>query len=262
MKAEKNTKHILLSLFLSSAGFFAGCFDSGTEPNNDPAFSNLTKLNAGHVYVAYPAPPNQTEKLDTVKISFNYNSSKVSSIKIQATLDSGKTWIQVAEVTPNSSNNASIQWIPRDAALTDFNYFGFKDCWLQISDPMSSESVSSDTFQTIGSIPIVLISPKGGEVYDKTDSIKVLFSHNQDITANVEVCAKAGPDAPDWARNFGTTTMISKTLPIKNLSTTFVPQVVAEENSGYFDYTYPLVILLADYGPNGKRIPSGEITIQ
>jgi hypothetical protein len=262
MKGKKSVKCILLSLFLLSAGFIAGCFDNGTEPDNDPAFSNLTKLNDGHRYVAYLAPLNQTEKLDTVSFSFNYNSSKVSSIKIQATLDSGKTWIQVADVTPNSSNNASIQWIPKDAALTDFNFFGFKDCWLQISDPTSGEYINSDTFQVIGAIPIVLISPKGGEEYNQTDSIKVLYSNNQDITANVEVCAKAGADSVDWARNFGTTIVISKTLPIKHFSTTFIPQVVAQENPGYFDFAYPLIILLADYGPNGKRIPSGEITIQ
>jgi hypothetical protein len=260
MKEKKRTKNILLALFLSFSGFFAGCFDNGTGPNNDPPFSNLTKLSAGHRYVAYRAPPNQTEKLDTVKISFKYNSSKVSSIKVQATLDSAKTWIHIATITP-SSNSALIQWVPKDAAQTAFNFFGFKECYLQISDTTSGESITSDTFQTIGAIPMALISPKGGEVYDATDSIKVLFSHNQDITANVEVCAKAGPNAPDWARNFGTTIIISKTLPIKNVSTTFVPQVVAEEKSGYFDYTYPLIILLADYGPNGMKIPSGEITI-
>lgn len=261
MKEKKRTKNILLAFFLSFTGFIAGCFDNGTGPNNDPPFSNLTKLSAGHRYVAYQAPPNQTEKLDTVKLSFNYNSSKINSMLVQATLDSGKTWIHIATITPSSSS-ALIQWVPKDAAQTTFNFFGFKECYLQISDPTSGESINSDTFQTIGAIPIMLISPKGGEVYDKTDSIKVLFSHNQDITANVEVCAKAGPNAPDWARNFGTTIIISKTLPIKNLSTTFVPQVVAEEKSGYFDYAYPLIILLADYGENGKKILSGEITIQ
>jgi hypothetical protein len=124
MKGKKNTKYILLSLLISSTCFIAGCFNSGTD--NDPPFSNLTKLNDGHRYVAYLAPPNQTEKLDTVKFSFKYNSSKIASILVEATLDSGKTWILVADSTPNSSNGASVQWVPKDAAQTTFNFFGIK----------------------------------------------------------------------------------------------------------------------------------------
>jgi hypothetical protein len=262
MKISYAARYAPLSIVCALSGFFAGCLDGGTGPNDDPAFSNLTKLNDGHRYVAYLAPPNQTEKLDTIRFTFKYNSSKINAILVQATLDSGKTWITISEMTPNNSNSASLQWVPKDAAQTMFNFFGFKECYLRISDPATDEHITSDTFQTIGAIPFVLISPTGGETYGKTDSIKVLFSNNQDITGNVEVCAKAGPAAPDWARNFGTTVLISKTLPVKQVSTTFVPQEVAQEKPDYFDFTYPLLVLLADYGPNGKRITSGEIIVQ
>jgi hypothetical protein len=255
-------KPVLLTLLISSTCFISGCFNNGTD--NSPPFSNLTKLNNGHRYVAYLAPLNQTEKLDTVKFSFKYNSSKITSILVQATLDSGNTWIQVADLTPNSSNSASVQWVLKDAAQTTFKFFGFKDCYIQISDPTSGESIMSDTFQTIGAVPVVLISPKGGETYNKADSVKVLYCQNQDRSANISVCAKADPDSGNWARSLKTATVvqISKTLPIKTFSTTFVPEIEALAQPDNFDFTYPLLILLADYGPNGARILSGEITIQ
>ena len=264
MNVKKTVQHAVAPLFLSIAVFMMGCFDNGTEPNNDPPFSNLTKLNGGHIYIAYPAPLNQIEKVDTITFSFKYNSSKINSILVQATLDSAKTWIHIADITPTQSNSASIQWVPKDFSQTTFNFFGFKDCCIQISDPTSSEHITSDTFQTIGAVPVVLISPLGGEVYKKTDSVKVLYSHNQDLSGKITVCAKADPDSGNWARGLNTATEDNflKILPIKHWSTTFVPEIEALDQPDKFDFTYPLLILLADYGENGWRVPSGEITIQ
>jgi hypothetical protein len=238
-----------------------GCADNASGPDNGPAFSNPTKLNTA-VYVSYPLIDPARLKLDTLKLSFNCNSSKVKSIKVDATLDSARTWIAVATITPGGSNKASVTWIPKDAAQTTFNYFGFKDCYIRIRNPETDSSITTDTFKVIGSVPFVLIAPIGGETYNKSDSLKVLYSQNKDRTAQITVCAKAGPDSIDWAKDIGITVQISKVLPIYNYSTTFVPQELALDRPGYFDLSMPLQLLLADYGPNGKRILSRNITIQ
>lgn len=239
-----------------------GCGDEAAGPDNGPAFSNPTKLAATRVYVSYSTPDPQL-KSDTVKLSFEYNSSKVKSIKVEATLDSAKTWIPVATITPDGSPKASVTWVPKDAAQTTFNYFGFKECFIRISDPETDAFVTTDTFKVLGSIPFVLISPRGGETYNKTDSLKVLYSNNADLTSIViTVCAKAGPDSIGWAQGIGKTVRISQDLPIKNMSTTFIPEELALDQPGYFDLSMPLQLLLADYGQNGKWIQSGDIAIQ
>lgn len=254
---EKGLRVGAIALFI----WFFGCDDGGTGPNNDPALSNLTKLNTGYLYVAYKTP-NVDTKLDTVTITFDYNSSKIQSIAVKATLDSGQTWIKIADLNATGSNHASIKWIPKDAAQTTFNYFGFKECYLRIEDASASVYLVSDTFQILGAIPFILISPKGGETFTKTDSMKITYSNNQDMTAKVTVCAKAGPESVDFACDSSTPVRISQTLPIKTWVTTIVPQDFAEIKPESFDFTFPLVILLADYGPNGKRLTSGEITIE
>jgi len=148
-----------------------------------------------------------------------------------------------------------------DSAIKGF--FGYKNGYIRISDPTTSVSITSDTFRILGALPFVLTSPRGGETYLITDTVNILYCQNQDLTANITVCAKT-TDKVDWAQDIGATALISKTLPIRNLSTKFVPNDLANdpEKSVYFNFTSPLQILLADYGENGKRISSGTITIQ
>ena len=67
---------------------FFCCCDNGTGPNdNSPALSNVSALDslyAGYLLLSGDPP-------DTLRISFDYNSSKVTSIDVRATLDSGKS---------------------------------------------------------------------------------------------------------------------------------------------------------------------------
>lgn len=257
---HKRPAMFLVWVTYAAAVVLTGCGDNVTAPDNGPAFSNPTKLNT-HIYLSYTSP-DPLLKSDTVKLSFDYNSSKVKSIKVDATLDSARTWIPVATINSDGSGKASVTWVPKDAAKTTFNYFGFKECSIKISDPETDAFITTDTFKVLGSIPFVLISPRGGETFNKTDSLKVLYASNQDLTSNITVCAKAGPDSISWAQGIGKTVKISQDLPIKNMSTTFIPEELALEQPGYFDLSMPLQLLLADYGPNGKRIQSGNITIQ
>jgi hypothetical protein len=225
------------------------------------AFGNLTGLNNNLFYVAYMSP-DRLSKLDSVRFSIEYNSSLVTAITVEATIDSGRTWYLVAKQTPSNTGQCSVVWIPRDAAQTTFNYFGFKKCSLRILDTINGHNFNSDTITIIGAAPINLIAPGDGETFKKADSLKIIFSQNQDISSKITVCSKAGPDTVDFVCDSGTQVRISQTLPIKTWTTTIVPQVLAEKFPENFDFTYPLKILLADYGPNGKRLTSGAITIE
>ena len=237
----------------ATAFFLAGC-GNPESPDLSPAFDNVSLSSS--LYVAYISPDPLT-KPDTVHVSFNYNASKVKSILIQATLDSGKTWLAVSTFAPNS-NKASVAWVPREDTL-NFHYFGFREGYVRISDTVSTSSITSTTFLVLGATPFVLRSPTGGETFHSTDSIQILYSQNQDLTANITVCAKTN-DKADWALNIGTNLLESKRLPVKNYATILAPDDLAADTA-HFNLSEPLIILLADYGTNGMRILSGAITI-
>ena len=236
------------------AVFLAGCGNT-ESPDLSPAFDNVSL--SSPLYVAYISPDPLT-KPDIIHVSFDYNASKVKSIIIQATLDSGKTWLAVSSVTPNGSNKASVAWVPRDDTL-NFHYFGFKEGYVRISDTVSFTSITSTAFSVIGATPFVLRSPTGGETFHGADSIQILYSQNQDLTATVSVCAKT-EDKADWALNIGETIQVSKQLPVKNYATMIVPDDLAADTA-HINLSEPLIILLADYGTNGMRIQSGAIPI-
>jgi len=117
--------------FAIVAGVFAaaiilsGCGDSGTNTNNNPVFSNIAGIDT--FYTSYEL----AGKKDTDNFSFDYDYSKVSSINIEATLDSGVSWITIQSIAANSSNKATVQW----ALNTDtagLNYFGVKSVFIRI----------------------------------------------------------------------------------------------------------------------------------
>ena len=252
-------------------GIFAviliGCGkDNGTNTNNsDSAFSNLKLNNGSKTYVAYYSPDTST-KLDTLKLSFNCNPSKVNLMKVMITLDSEKNWIEIDSISANNTNNSSVTftWVPANADTTIKNFFGRKSCLIKISD--DAEQIKTEEFSLIGALSFISISPQGGETFSATDTIHVLYSQNQDLSANISVCFSTScSDLNDstcsWEQTFGTTEKISQNLPIKNFQLSFVPQDLASDRPN-IDLKQPLRILLADYGTNGKRKATGNITIQ
>jgi hypothetical protein len=154
-----------------------------------------------------------------------------------------------------------VVWIPGNEDSAHTAFFGFKEGIIRIIDTVSNEYIESDPFKILGEAPFVLLSPRGGETFSDTDTVKVYYSHNQDISGNITVCAKAGSDSVDWVREVGITNRISQALPIKNMVTAFVPQDLARQKPDYFDFSFPLKIYLKDYGPTGKDILSGDIYI-
>jgi hypothetical protein len=244
----------------AAAMIFSRCGDSGTNVDYNPVFGNIAGLDT--LYSAYEL----SGKPDTVKLSFDYNSSKVSSVNVEATLDSGVSWITIRSFTANSSNKATVQWL-LNSDTVNFNYFGIKNAYIRISNAASSgDLILSDTVKIIGLTPFILISPKGGESYSVSDSIEVLYSTNSDLVARVVACFRlsdtlAGRDtliglADD---NSAALTVISTEYTIKNFLRKFCLSGFTDLTSAWL--TLPMLIVLKDYGAAGKILTSGGITI-
>jgi hypothetical protein len=239
---------IFVNVFAAAMMIFSGCGDSGTNP-----VAGLDTL-----YAAYES----SDKPDTVNLSFVYNSSKVSSINVEATLDSGVSWITIRSITANSSNKATVQWL-LNSDTVNFNYFGIKNAYIRISNAdSSSDLILSDTLKIIGLTPFILTSPKGGESYSVSDSIEVLYSTNSDLVARVVACFRPNDTAFDLVGleddNSAALTVISTEYTIKNFSRKFCLSGFTDLTSAWL--TYPLQICIRDYNSD-MRITLGDITI-
>jgi hypothetical protein len=246
---------IFVNVF-AAAMIFSGCNDSGTNVNNNPVFGNIAGLDT--LYAAYEL----SGKPDTVKLSFDYNSSRVSSVNVEATLDSGVSWITIRSFTANSSDKATVQWL-LNSDTVNFNYFGIKNAYIRISNAASSgDLILSDTFRVIGLTPFILTSPKGGESYSVSDSIDVLYSTNSDLVARVVACFRPNDTAFVLVGladdNSAALTVISTQLVIKSMSRKFCLSGFTDLTSAWL--TYPLQICIRDYNSD-MRITSGDIII-
>jgi hypothetical protein len=259
------TKHfgeyILAFTSLLIAIFFA-C-DSGTGPadNNAAILSNVSALDS--VYTGYYRmydPPC------TLKVSFNYNASKVSTIDISATLDSGKSWIPVSTVTPNGSNTATVVWpLTTTADTGHFNFFGYKEGYLKIVDKKTGTAINSQTFSIIGNAPFVLTAPTGGEIFSVHDSISLVYSVNNHLTAQIKLCIRPNDSTIQWkALESSSSSMITtyQRDPVRS----YVQKFTLVYFNGLLNWTdkwadHKLEIMLRDYGFGGKSKISGLITI-
>jgi len=246
-----------------------GCGDNGTGPDNRPALSNVSALDslyAGYLLLSGDPP-------DTLRISFDYNSSKVTSIDVSATLDSGKSWIPVATVTPNGSAMATVVWpLNTDADTGHFHFFGIKEGYLKISDKASVASINSKPFSIIGNTPFILTSPLGGETFSVSDSISVLYGYNTNLSNAIPCIRPNDPDSVNfpWVA-LGNANSVKVTSyqrgPIRlhvqkfTLTSDFFKGVTSTYNFWDEWGKYPLRIKLRDYGSSGKSVNSGLITI-
>ena len=260
--SKRDWKWALVTAGMAALAVWA-CDDggSGQGPDNSPALSAVSGLDS--VYAGYPRlydPPC------TLSVSFNYNDAKVTSLEVSATLDSGKTWIPVSTVTPNATKSAKVVWPLNTVADTGhFDYFGYKEGYLKITDKSSGASLNSPTFSLIGNMPFVLNSPKGGETFSVKDSIGLLYGVNTHLTAQIKPCIRPNDSAIQWKalESFtSVTTLMGQRGPIRSVMQRFTP--------AYFDTAlawsgkwadHPMQIMLKDYGSGGKIKLSGLITI-
>jgi hypothetical protein len=243
--------------------FFFCDFGTGPDgtPDNSPALSNVSAPDS--VYAGYFRlydPPC------TLSVSFNYNSSKVSSIDVSATVDSGKTWIPVTTIAPNGTNTAKVVWpLATDADTGHFAFFGYKEGCLKISDTSSGVSIISPGFSIIGNLPFVLISPTGGEKFSVNDSIAMTYGVNTHLTALIKPCIRPADSTLQWKALESFTSRTTVTYQ-RGPARFFIQKF----QLAYFDSTQqwsdkwatrPLQIMLKDYGSGGKIKISGPITI-
>ncbi|MBN2037856.1 MAG: hypothetical protein JW768_14035 [Chitinispirillaceae bacterium] len=236
-----------------------GCNNGGTGPDqsNDPAFSNVSPLES--IYVTYPSP-DQSARKDTLVLTFDYNSSKVSSIVAQLTLDSGKTWNIIATITPSSSNKGTVTWIPKDSSSAFMDYFGIKEGYIQLLDLPTNAWATTDTFQLYGSRAVELTNPSGIATYSRNDTIRIEFGQNQDISGFFSVYFRSD-SMIDWVL-VNEMEKESQSLPFKFFLTKLVPQVYIDEANlvNGNDFREPIIILVADYLQN-SMVYSDYITI-
>jgi hypothetical protein len=241
------------------AALLGGCNSSPTAPDNSPIVSNLVVLGGKLYDVAYKSPDlTHLNKVDTIKISFSYNSSKVKSIAVRATIDSQKTWLAVADVSPTGSGKADLAWIPKNDPAA-FAYFGKKEAYVRVLDTISGEHIDSDSFSIYGSVPYVLSSPKRKESFAATDTISIAYMQNQDLSSNISV-GFIIPSDTGYVNisDRSEAVLISRSLPIKNFVMKFVPQDFADKAG---NFSAPITIFIADYGGPSTILQADSITI-
>jgi hypothetical protein len=186
---------VIISVCLTTA-LFVGCRSNTAAPDNSPAFSNMAHM-GGKPYAAY-ASPDVLNVPDTIKMSFNYNSAKVKSIDVRATLDSAKTWIPLGIIAPDVSNSAEIRWVPGDdSALA--TYCGQKKGFIRVRDSISNEYSDSDPFILLGDCPAfsdmsrlgdkLYVAYKSPDVLEKSDTVKISFHYNYTKVKSIDVSA-------------------------------------------------------------------------
>jgi hypothetical protein len=257
---KRSSGYILAFTSLMMALSFACNSGTGPDDNDAAILSNVSALDS--VYTGYYRMYDPC----TLKVSFNYNASKVSTIDISATLDSGKSWIPVSTVTPSGSNTATVVWpLTTTADTGHFNFFGYKEGYLKIVDKKSGTSINSHTFNIIGNAPFALTSPKGGETFSVNDSISLIYSINTNLTAQIKPCIRPNDSTIQWKALESSSSTMSTTYqrgPVRS----FVQKFTLVYFNGLLNWTdkwadHPLQIMLKDYGSGGKIKFSGLITI-
>ncbi|MBN1129562.1 MAG: hypothetical protein JXA71_11275 [Chitinispirillaceae bacterium] len=233
--------------------FIIGC--AGTS---DPEITNVSPL--GSIYVAYPSPDSLARR-DTLTLSFDYTSSTEGPIEVRATLDSGRTWVGIGAVTTNGSNKGTVTWVPKEAPAAVIEFFGQKECYLQIRDASSNVYVNSDTFLLYGSLAVELTRPSGAATFGINDTIRIEYTQNQDISGFFSVYFRSDAMA-DWVLVTERTERVDQFLPFKYFVTLLVPQDFVEEVNrlGGENFREPIKILVADYQQNSMAY-SDAITI-
>jgi hypothetical protein len=210
--------------------------------------------------VAYFFSDPWKAKLDTVSLSFDLNVSIAKTITVAATIDSGKTWIDISNITSNGSNGKVVRWAPKNSQTLP-KYFGIKHCFIRISDLSTGKFIDTDTFPLIGSIPMIMLNSPTEKSYKGTDSIKVQFGVNADLTSNIETHFKT--DSTNWVQFKNDSNLPSPDAPtIKNFQKVLIPALVdSMVKVEAKNFSIPIMILLKDYSPIPYVITTGYITI-
>jgi hypothetical protein len=180
-----NMKQIILIIQLQLIVILWLACDNSTGPGDtSPSLSNLV-IPQNLALTCYNYPNRfVTSRNDSIIVSFDYNGKKISSIILDGSIDSGKSWFQISKIDAGTKNHADYIWSP-DSSITSLKFCGEKKCVLRVST--SLDTLKSSEFVIIGSLPAALIRPAAGDHYSLSDSIPVEFISNNDLISNLDV---------------------------------------------------------------------------
>jgi hypothetical protein len=170
------TLKILLLFFVFSV-FIVNCDNNAAGPDTTPSLSNLT-IPADLVLTCYPYKGFSGRK-DSVKISFDYNSKKISAI------DTGKTWFLITSKSSSDASHEDFVWYPKhDSSNQALKFCDEKKCVIRVTSAL--DTLTSSAFYLIGSRPAQLIQPLQGAHFSISDSLPFEFMANNDLLSNLD----------------------------------------------------------------------------
>jgi hypothetical protein len=170
-------------------------------------------------------------------VSFDYNGKKISSINLDGSIDSGKTWFVITKINAGAANHTDYIWSP-DTGNTAFKFCGEKKCVLRVST--SLDTLKSSEFVIIGHLAAALIRPVPGDHYSLSDSLPVEFISNNDLISNLDV-SFFGNDIENKVQFSKDSASVTKTDGINT-------------NIKHFTYLFPLLRYSAQLSEMGSTI--------
>lgn len=254
-----NLKQLILIIPLQlSLQFLPGCNNSIGPEDTSPSLSNLViPQNLALTCYSFRFV---TSRNDSMTVSFDYNGKKISSVNLDGSVDSGKSWFQITKIDAGIKNHADYIWSPVDTNIAPLKFCGEKKCMLRVST--SLDTLKSNEFVIIGRLAATLIRPVSGDHYSLSDSIPVEFICNNDLISNLDVSVfgndienkvQFSKDSASVTRTYGTNTNIK-----------------------HFTYLFPLLrysaqlsemgstvsIMISDYNSSGFYHIVNNITIK
>jgi hypothetical protein len=200
-----------------------------------------------------------TSRNDSMTVSFDYNSKKITSINLDGSVDSGKSWFVIAKIDAGTKSHTDYIWSPVDTNITSLKFCGEKKCVLRVST--SLDTLKSSEFVIIGRLAAALIRPVSSDHYSLSDSIPVEFISNNDLISNLDVSI------------FGSD--IEKRVQFSKDSARVIKTDGINTNIKHFTYVFPLLryssqlsemgssvsIMISDYQNSGFNQIVTNITI-
>lgn len=179
-----------------------------------------------------------TSRNDSMTISFDYNSKKISTIDLDGTIDSGKSWFQIAKLNAGNVNHTDFFWSPVDTSLTALKFCGEKKCVLRVST--SLDTIKSGEFFIIGSLPAVITKPVPNDHFLISDSLPVEFTCNYDLLSDIDISF------------FGSD--IEKKVQFSEDSSRSTKTEIPNTNIKQFTYLFPLLRYSVDVARMGATV--------
>jgi hypothetical protein len=254
---------IVRIIFLYACIFLTtGCGDSTTDPEPDNTALALD----------YPKGGETLSIGDTVTISFRANGDSINSARIQVTTDKGQNYFHISNqalpITESGTKAYTQQWVIgredeydtkllyKDTVFNDGEDPAWKSNIKIYANENEQISVTSTDFIVNFKTPYYLRYPIGGEVYNFTDTIPVIFTFRTDSMSVIQYFF--------WSIESGVWSQIltDKRFPEKYEYTlgTFTRLFIPADPDLIEPVGDSTKILIRQY-PSGKPVQSGWITI-